>query len=324
MFHFLFEQLYSDKIMKVMEQLGQTPIVDEWRGWNNHNNPNFTPPHEGVLLPIYIIAGKFCPSNRDIYFSEVEKIESPMTEDRVVGRLYHEVYHRLTDEIRKFIYNMNEIQKEISFLIPKIDELAEANVDAIIAGTDPRNLGLLSNQRLTRLRMISLWKHEVKLMDSFLYFFLCKNSNPTKDTLSHIFLPFSSETQIDGSGLSMSKNLMVDAFTLSGRKIVIDIKTGEYKPLHRLTTTGYALALESHYGKGTNVDIGCIFHIDFNDGSHIPIIDCDIYPIINSLRKDFIEERNSKIVIIAEEKDPGCKHVESCPYYFHCKEELSQ
>ena len=108
---------------------------------------------------------------------------------------------------------------------------------------------------------------------------------------------------------------------------VIDIKTGTPKSFHRLTTTGYALALENYYGRDSRFDIGCIFYVNFNEGSDVPIIDCDIYPITNAVRKEFIEERNTKIEIVAENKDPGfpedesrCPKNENCPYWVHCKE----
>ena len=80
--------------------------------------------------------------------------------------------------------------------------------------------------------------------------------------------------------------------------------------------TGYALVLESLYERP--VDVGCVVYARFVQGR--VVIERDFHPIGDELRQWFIEERDEKARLVAEEIDPGLPSVcpKSCPFLRTC------
>ena len=114
------------------------------------------------------------------------------------------------------------------------------------------------------------------------------------------------EYKLDGSFLGLSGGLRVDAISPMG--VVLDLKTGSRTSFQELYTTGYALVLEALYE--VPYDVGCLVNLDFSPHG-TPIIKRWFHMIDEPLRQQFIEERDEKMRIVAEQEDPGVP--ERCP-----------
>ncbi|MDK2821333.1 MAG: CRISPR-associated protein Csa1 [Clostridia bacterium] len=87
--------------------------------------------------------------------------------------------------------------------------------------------------------------------------------NIGEDSLAALAVPVILEQKLEGLFLGLSSNLSADAFTFS-EPMVLDLKFGEVKDLHRLTTTGYALVMETLYE--FSINLGCIVYGEFKNG----------------------------------------------------------
>lgn len=123
---------------------------------------------------------------------------------------------------------------------------------------------------------------------------------------------------MDGTLLGLSSRLSADAFVWS-EQMVVDIKFGGKEAFHRLSTTGYALAIESIYEYSVN--LGCVVYVAFRDG--LVVVERDLHALDDELRQWFIESRDERARLVEEEIDPGmpAECPRACPYYRACHPE---
>lgn len=129
----------------------------------------------------------------------------------------------------------------------------------------------------------------------------------------------------------LSKNLEPD-FMIRRLGLIGDIKSGEsIQEKHLLTCAGYALAFENE----TNIDInwGMIYFFKAKNaqrfGKYISLPQIYIFPIDDSLREFFIEQRNQSLDLINMEKIPHFpsedevkkKYCMVCEFKNSCKRE---
>jgi CRISPR-associated protein Csa1 len=131
-------------------------------------------------------------------------------------------------------------------------------------------------------------------------------------------VPFLVEHRISGELLGLSDVLSVDCFDYL-RGIMFDLKAANVmEEWHRLHAVGYALVFESVHE--APVDVCCTVYLHV-DGSKINV-QKDLFFASDELRQWWVEERDRKLEIVAERKDPGkpehsqCK--EYCQYYNVC------
>ena len=84
-------------------------VVDELRGWNWHQPP-LEPIYE-VRLPLYQIAGKYCPSGRDLYLNRVERRKSEPNIAMQQGLLFHDMIVKTLVYTKKLIYQQGTMPK---------------------------------------------------------------------------------------------------------------------------------------------------------------------------------------------------------------------
>lgn len=317
--HYIFQEGLENLVEPSTKAVERTPISDEWRGWNYHNE-NLRPPVDNVVLPIYAVAGNYCKSGRDIYLKFVKKLKSQPNGAMIVGSMYHSILATLMEKSREYIYSRDldekfDISKFLFFEGKKV-------IDEQINGNDAtRGLkdGIISKKELddARENLEKLWKYESLLVTASVNFHLAKHLHMNKDTLARHGIPVFTEQKLDGRKLSLSSNLSVDALHLPGKTVVIDIKTGMKNDFHRLTTTGYAMVIESVERKP--VDVGCIIYPSFTKKRSVPTFEVDVHPITDKLRKEFIENRNRKLEIVANGTDPlhedGSEWCKSCEIF---------
>jgi len=119
-------------------------------------------------------------------------------------------------------------------------------------------------------------------------------------------------------------------FIIPKYRIIGDIKTGiEFKDHFQLTCAGYALAYESVYGNGHEIDWGVIYFFPTRTPSlfrrSITFAQVYIFPIDDYLRIEFLEKRDEAYRIISNQKAPKLPvdkvHCHYCRFFNHCFKE---
>jgi len=304
MMHYIFQEGLEGVIEPSVKSVERTPISEEWRGWNYHND-NLRVNFEDVKLPVYAVAAKYCSSGRDCYLRFVKHMKPEVFPAMIEGGLYHSVLSEVVEYSRKYIF-MKDVDAKFNiaqYLFFRGKEV----IEKLLNGEDVRKAlksGLIKQKDVEEIKsnLEKLWNYEATLISASVDFFISKHPYINKDTLSTRAIPIAVEQKLDGTKLGLSSNLSTDAVHLPGRTVVIDVKTGHKQEFHRMTTTGYALVLESIEKKP--VDIGVIIYPSFSKNRSVPNIEMDVHPITDKLRKAFIEERNKKLKIVAEKIDP--------------------
>jgi len=131
-------------------------------------------------------------------------------------------------------------------------------------------------------------------------------------------VPFLIEHKISGQLLGLSGILSLDCYDYL-RAIMFDLKVAsEPQEWHRLAPVGYALVFESVHE--VPVDVCCIVYLNIKNDKII--VRKDLFFANEELRQWWIEERDRKLEIVAEKKDPGkperlqCE--EDCMYFDVC------
>jgi len=223
------------------------------------------------------------------------------------GKVFHEILVRVLVRAKRLIYekgvgNFQEILRKLN---------------------TPLDLSFLSEYRsqLTEEEFAELQKKAFTIatfenarVAARIQEILVKQPYIEEDSLVSLAIPVVVEQKLDGTFFGLSANLSADAFTIS-EPMVLDLKFGEPKKFHRLSTTGYALVMEAIHEFPIN--LGCIVYAEFK-GDRL-IVKKDIHIIDDELRQWFIEERDQKMRMIYEEIDPGLgKCYDSCPYILQC------
>lgn len=175
----------------------------------------------------------------------------------------------------------------------------------------------LTKEELEKLknRVAAVWRHQLNAIITQVDTALAKQPRIGVDSLVSLAIPVTVEHNLDGSFLGLSSHLSTDAYRFY-ETTILDIKFGEPRDFHRLTTAGYALVMESLYDY--TINLGCIVYAHFENGRLL--VDKDYHLIDDELRQWFIEARDEKMRMISEEIDPGMPEecYEDCPYVGHC------
>jgi len=278
-------------------------IADDLRGWNWHQPP--LEPIYDVKLPLYLVAGKYCRSGRDVYLNLVEKKKAVPNTAMEIGSLFHELVVLIMVRTKKLIYSIgvdrvDEILSALSEVRNEFDQLANPYIEKIPHIKEQVN---------------QLFDYEFYRISARIREILSRQPYIGEDSLASQVVPFVLEQRLDGSFLGLSSNLSSDAFIFS-EPMIVDLKFGPRESFHRLTTTGYALVMEAIYEYPIN--IGCIVYCEFKNGRmHIQK---DFHIINDELRQWFIDERDEKMRMVYDELDPGKNDncYDTCPYITYC------
>lgn len=124
-------------------------------------------------------------------------------------------------------------------------------------------------------------------------------------------VPFLVEHKISGELLGLSGMLSVDCYDYL-HAIMFDLKaTNRPEEWHRLYSVGYALVFESVHE--VPVDICCTVYLNV-DNERVNVHK-DLFFANDELRQWWIEERDKKLEIVAEKKDPGKPERSQCSEY---------
>lgn len=273
-------------LRQLVPQMRETGVAEELRGWT-WPEPPVAPPYD-ARLALYEIAGKYCPSGRDVYLRH-SGIKSQVSSQAFAGSAYHDAVVQVLMEAKRLIYvhgpgRPDEIMEGIRSFQPKVEGLGSAGQEGerLAQGVD-------KIKRFEDSRVVARLK-EV----------LSRQPHINADSLAATVIPLVCEHRLDGSFLGLSSLLSCDA-AFQGGAVVFDLKFGHKRDFHRLSATGYAMVMESLWE--FPVDIGCTVYVDLR--GPVPSVSRELFQINDELRQWFIDERDDKMRIVAEELDPG-------------------
>ena len=276
------------------------PVAGEVRGWNWDNPP--IRPRAYLGLGVYEVAYRYCPNARDVFLRRVRRIRAEQTQALWLGGMVHRVFHLAARDVRKMLIDGLEAWRAYEVLAGE----AEDKVKEIYRAWGRDGDGF--SGWLTRLYkyLVLGWCAEAARSEA-----LFGGEAVT-------WLPWFTEIRVDGSSLGLSSNLRVDALAEGG--VVVEVKYGKPADFHRLGLAGYALALESQLE--VPVDYGLLVYVNGNggdSGDKIRISYEYVY-IDNSLRHEFLEQRDEIIDMLLSEREPPVNPTcpRSCPFYNHC------
>lgn len=297
--YFLSEEDKRLLLRRLLPQARNKGVAEDLRGWN-WDKPPLSPIY-GIKLGIFEVAGKYCPTGRDIYLRRVLGVKTPPSPRMIEGSLLHKVLCDIIVEAKRVIYNQGS---------KCLDELKNLPQPDMAEMVKRNNLPADAEGELAQ-RVNVLWEFEQHRIITRVQEILTRQPYIGTDSLAALALPVTVEQRLDGNFLGMSSHLSADAFVFS-EPMMIDIKFGKPQKFHRLATTGYALVMESLYEYPVNV--GCVVYVSFQGDKFS--IERDFHMVDDELRQWFIEERDEKMRMVDGEIDPGL--AEECPSYCAC------
>ena len=303
--YFLSEEERRYVLRKLLPEARRDPVHDELRGWNWHQPP-LAPVYEAPL-GLWEVAGQYCPTGRDLFLRRVEGKHVAPSAAMVVGGVLHGVVTDLILAAKRAIYAQgSDCVPSLSALpAPQpqradLERLSSAEREALAV-----HVGLLAAFERHRI---------VERVEDI----LARQPHIGLDALAAWALPVVVEQRLDGRFLGLSSHLSADAFAF-GEPMIADVKFGERRPFHRLTTTGYALVLESL--TEMPIDIGCVVYPSFVDGQLR--LERDFHRIDDELRQWFVEARDERMRLVEEGIDPGkpAACAPDCPYATFCAQD---
>lgn len=264
------------------------PVDEELRGWNWDKPP--LKPRAYLDLGVSEIASMYCETRRDVWLRRVMGVKPILTDLVLKGKYLHEAVSQAVREVSKLVIQSIEpwdiyetVRNKWRYIVKDVEN---TEICRLVEKT----------YKYTLITLVGEIAHEDLIYGS------------RKSLITF------SEYKVDGSNLGLSTNLSIDLITEGG--VIVDFKYGIPRDFHKLSITGYALALESEYE--IPHDYGLLIYVYLQNGRFKTIIK-PVY--INShLRKWFITERDSIIDMLLEKREPPkdthCNT--SCPYFKVC------
>ncbi len=292
--YFLSEIERKYLIHRLLSLAREVGVSSDLRGWNWHRAP-LKPYYDDVKLPMYAVCSKYCPTDRDIYLGFVEKARRTLNFKIALGKMLHGV---VSDCLQAFIQ-----RKKLSFE----DWCKKIRWNEISA--KPEEVLPLARK---------VWEYLTKQCEARYAEIEARQPYASEQDLIASTLPFLIEHKISGELLGLSGLLSVDCYDYL-HAIMYDLKVAaEPQEWHRLAPVGYALVFESVHE--IPIDICCIVYLDVVNGR--VTVKKDLFFASDELRNWWIEERDRKLEIVAERKDPGKPNAAQCPkdcvYYQTC------
>lgn len=281
-------------------------VAEEHRGWNWHLPP-LEPPY-AVRLGVHEVAGRYCSTGRDVYLRRVLGVRGEPGPAMLAGGFYHDVLAAVITRAKRLLYThgVERFRDALAALAgPALEEPAAGRADKLPQET------WAEVERRGRL----LWEFEAGRVAARVQEVLVRQPRISEDALVALAVPVVVEQKLDGTFLGLSPHLSADAVAV-GEPLVIDVKFGEPRDFHRLSTTGYALVTEAVCEYPVN--LGCLVYAEFRDDRWV--IRRDFHVIDDELRHWFLEERDEKMRLVFEEIDPGRPETcpPDCPYLSAC------
>lgn len=261
------------------------PVDEDLRGWSWEKPP--VKPRAYLNLGVYEVAGKYCPTRRDIWIRRKLGIKPENTKPLVKGKLLHEAMNLAVKMIIKNMVNNDKLWRIYDEIRDSWKKLATGN------------------EELDRFIEEVYKSATLMILGELEYESLITGSNPQP--------PVYTEYKVDGTPIGLAPNISVDALS---NGIIVEYKYGEPRDFHVLSIAGYALALEAEYE--VPFDYGLLVYV-YENNNGLRIMYKPVY-VSNMLRRWFIDERNTIIDMLIDNNEPptagNCR--KTCPFYKVC------
>jgi CRISPR-associated protein Csa1 len=293
--YFLSELEHKLLLNKILPQARQAGVSQELRGWNWYQSP-LKPYYDDVKVPMYAVCSKYCPTARDVFVSQVEKVKPILNEKVTLGKILHGV---VSDLLLSFMDN-----KEIDFE----DWWSKIRWE-----------GMSGNKDFLKRRARKVWNYLLNLCKVRYESISTAQPYASERDLYASSVPFLIEHKISGELLGLSGLLSLDCYDYL-KCIMFDLKVDDkQEDWHKLFPVGYAIVFESIHE--VPVDVCCVVYISFMKEKLV--IKKDMFFANDELRSWWLEERDKKLEIVALRKDPGLPNncPEDCIYHKYCRSE---
>jgi len=259
-------------------------VSKELRGWSWYQPP-LKPYHGDVKLPMYMVSSKYCPTSRDVYLRNVEKIRPKPGPKVGLGKMFHGV---VSDCLQAFLQKRS-LSFEDWWLKIRWNEIPGK----------PENVKEPSRK---------VWEFMSKMCEARLAEVSSRQPFASEYDVVASALPFLVEHKISGELLGLSGILSIDCYDYL-RAIMFDLKVNDrQEKWHRLSPVGYAIVFESVHE--VPIDICCVAYLNVKGGG--VTVKKDLFFADDELRQWWIEERDRKLEIVAEGRDPGKPERSQC------------
>jgi CRISPR-associated protein Csa1 len=250
-------------------------VDDTLRGWSWSSPPLLSP--YDVSLGLAEVANAYCETGRAVYARRVLGADPEPNEKMILGGALHSTLRDWTVHAKKTLYDHGA-------------ERVEEAMQEIRAFPDPD----LPEARL-------LVRYEADAIEFRLREALSQFPRIKTDALVAQVLPVTLGQMLDGAFLGLSRRLSTDLLNLGEPCILNIIFNDEKRDFHPLTLAGYALVLEAVYE--FPVDVGVTVYANLENGRlHI---EREFTVLSDELRMEFVEVRDEKQRMVADELDPG-------------------
>jgi len=290
---FLSELDHKKLINQILPKARDVGVSEELRGWNWHKAP-LKPYYDDVRIPMYSVCSKYCPTNRDVFVNLVKRVKGEANRSVILGSAIHET---VRTALRSYM-DENPLKFHEWY-------------DGVLDGK-----GVKNRDEEVKLRSETAWRFTQVMSESRFMEGVSRQPYASRRDVMATALPFLVEHRISGELLGLSGLLSIDCYDYM-RGIVFDMKVSEEaRDWYSLYPTGYALVLESVYEIPVNV--GCTVYTRFR-GGNVSIVS-DLFFINDDLRSWWVEERDGKLQMVAQKKDPGFPNVcyPDCMYRREC------
>lgn len=250
-------------------------VDDTLRGWS-WSSPPLLSPYE-IPLGLAEVANAYCQTGRDVYARRVLGAEPEPNEKMILGGALHTTLRDWSVHAKKALYNSGagnpeEAMREIRAFpepdLPEAHAIVRYEADAI----------------------------EFRLREALSQF----PRIGTDALVAHV-LPVTLGQMLDGSFLGLSRHLSTDLLNLGEPTVLNIIFNDKKRDFHQLTLAGYALVLEAVYE--FPVDVGVTVYANLED--YRLHIEREFTVLGDEFRMEFIDIRDEKQRMVADELDPG-------------------
>jgi CRISPR-associated protein Csa1 len=272
------------------------------------------------FLAINDIAYSYCPTNRYLFFRKVEsKRPLPTWESykgRILDELIPEIYKKVNDySISTPLRNFKIIEQVKAPIHENIEKSkSDLKTDEFLvspSGTDVDNFFA---------DVLRIADYETEMAGTLLNFRVSNVYDINLRAEFSVLFPFDFKLKICASILGISGSAEMDF--LIRKSIVGEIKSNEWYEFYNIGLAGYALAFEAD--RKTDLNLGVVLCPMFTPERTIPMYYSNsIIKIVSEpWRKMFLWNRNSRIELVKNGRDPGkpandtkCK---GCGFYKEC------
>lgn len=312
-------QSFADEVAAITYR-GRRPVKDEIR---------LPAKYDGIDLPVNLVANNYCPTDRDVYLHSTGRGGNHhSTWASLSGRYYegflfdfhnyskaqvtkrgkerdnssYDLYKSLTRHYRSKIKNIISDLQALKATHKFIKDVRLQEIEPLL-----KKLGRFETIATCYLLDLTVARAgaSVNLSRQFAYLF-----------------PLDLRYEIDSIASDLGLTTAAQPDFVFDRRIIGDIKSGQYKEFWKITLAAYALAYESATGRDMN--FGLIYHVFDKRRFNVPDHNrTTILLISNELRLAFVKQRNRKFEIFSSHSDPGLadrqRDCKNCVYFKECE-----